>query len=550
MSKKQALIVLFCAVSGGALGAAAADTIDTEIGAGIGTSVDDVFGPGSGVAIRTSITSVTYATPRPVHRNGLAYLETTGSVKGVGWGGRKDALDGPGPSFNADSHYAYDVPFVLRWPRNFDGTLVYYQHGYPNLGLSLFAEAFLGEDNEARRFDEVESRSVAEGVLAAHRGHALFAPNLGGLRRDGGFSVIALEGPFKDQPLNASIDVPITRDLAQLAKRLTERLAGRAVARAIGTGHSGGALIMQFIAGGASNPLDAPPARVLTGGNFVTPYVPASGVVFDGVIPIAGGAPPLLHPVFPASAPMLLLAGNADYAGVDSVIYANRLLRAGVNINQILRVYQIGSLPHNFAEIVESTPNGNRLATERLGFTPHPDSDRMAPVVAAAIDNLRRWIAEGVPPPPSRLNGAAFDTDGNGLADVIEFTPAAGGATRLFPFAEDAAIDRILAEQFELSAAGGFPGNTRRYAEVLAALDHVPGSILLPYVRCRVGGFNLSIDAELVPFGDLAAHWASFDAYRTCLGDAMNALAAEGLYDKRLGERSVVTEKIRGLFKR
>lgn len=547
MSRKRALIILLCAASAGAVGPAAADTVDTEIGAGIGTAVDDVFGPGSGVAIRTSITSVSYAKPRLVRRNGLVYLETTGSVRGVGWGGRKDPLEGPGPSVNAHVHYAYDVPFVLRWPRNFDGTLVYYQHGYPGLGLSLLADSYLGEGNEARRFDEVESRYVSDGALAARRGHALFAPNLGGLRRDGGFSVIALEGPFKDEPLNASLDVPITRDLAQLAKRLAGRLAGRAVARTVGAGHSGGALILQFMAGGASNPLDGSPTLVLTGGNFATPYVPASGLVFDGMIPIGGGAPPI-HPQLRAPAPMVLLAGNADYAGVDSVIYANRLLRAGVNLGQMVRVYQFGSLPHNFAELVESTPNGNRLAIE-LGFPPrHADSDRMAPVVAAAIDNLRRWIAEGVEPPPSRINGTALDTDGNGIVDAIEFAQAAGGATSLFPFAEDPAIDSILSEQFEFTAAAGFPGNTRRYAEVLAALDPVPGSILLPYVRCRVGGFKLAIDAELVAFSDLAARWPSFDAYRTCLADAMNALAADGLYDKQIGVRSVVTETVRALF--
>jgi hypothetical protein len=542
---KRSLIVLLCVA---AWGAVVADTVDTGIGAGIGTAVDDVYGPGSGVSIRTSIGSVTYAEPRLVHRDGLVYMETTGTVKGVGWGGRMDSLDGPGPSTTADVHYAYDVPFVLRWPSRFDGTLVYYQHGYAGMGFSLLAETYLGGRNEARRFDELESFYVSDAALAAERGHALFAPNLGGLRRDGGFSVIALEGPFQGQPLNASLDVPITRDLAQLARRLTARLTGRPVARTLGAGHSGGALILQFMAGGQSIAPDEPLPPALTGGNFVIPYVAGSGAVFDGMLPIAGGSFPI-HPQLRAAVPMILLAGNADYAGVDSVIYANRLLRAGVDIGQTLRIYQIGSLPHDFAEIVESTPNENQLALELFGAALHADSDRMAPVVALAIDNLREWIADGVPPPPSRINGTALDTDGNGVVDTIEFAPAAGGSTSLFPFAEDPAIDRILSEQFEFTAAGGFPGNTRRYAEVLAALSPVQGSLLLPYVRCRVGGFDLEIDAHLVPFGDLASRWPGFDAYRTCLGGAMDALAADGLYDKRIGARSVVTPTIRSLFK-
>lgn len=549
MSRKRALIVLLFAASAGAVGPAAADTVDTEIGAGISTAVDDALGPGSGVSIRTSITQVTYARPRVVHRDRLVYMETTGSVKGVGWGGRKDSIEAPGPSLSAMAHYAYDVPFVLRWAPDFDGTLVYYQHGYPGMGLSLLAEEQLGKRNEARYFAELESRYVSDGAVAAHRGHAVFAPNLGGLRRDGGFSVIALEGDFKDEPLNASLDVPITRDLAQLAKRLTERLAGREVSTTIGVGHSGGALIMQFIAAGLSVALGEPLPPTLTGGNFVTAYAESSGRVFDGLMPIAGGGLDLLvHPTLRAAVPTVLLAGNADYAGVESVVYAHRLRAAGVNIAQLVRVYQFGSLPHNFAELIESTPIANKLFLKQFGFARHADSDRMAPVVAAAIDNLRRWIAEGVPPPPSRINGTALDTDGNGIADAIEFSPQVGGPTRLFPFAEDAAIDRILAEQFELSAAGGFPGTTRRYAEVLTVLDRVPDSILLPYVRCRLGGFELASDARLVPFADLAARWPGLEAYRACLADAIEKLEADGLYDKELGARSVLTHTIRALF--
>src|SRR5262245_5036082 len=113
MNRKRVLIVLLCAAAGGGLDPAFADTVDTEIGAGIVTAVDDVLGPGSGVSMRTSITSVTYAEPRLVRRDGLVYMETTGSVQGVGWGGIKDPLEAPGPRLSALAHYAYQVPFVL-----------------------------------------------------------------------------------------------------------------------------------------------------------------------------------------------------------------------------------------------------------------------------------------------------------------------------------------------------------------------------------------------------------------------------------------------------
>ena len=96
---------------------------------------------------------------------------------------------------------------------------------------------------------------------------------LNGLKQDGTFSIIALEGPFADQPLMATIDVPIARDITQVAERLLARLTGRPVARTIGTGHSAGALVMQFVNSGASTNLDDG-TRLFTGGNFVPPIRP------------------------------------------------------------------------------------------------------------------------------------------------------------------------------------------------------------------------------------------------------------------------------------
>lgn len=529
-------------------------TVDTEIGRGIGTAVDDVFGDGTNVAVRTSIASVTYGKPRKVRDHGVVYFELLGSVEGVGWGGEVDTLGGPGPTFDAETHYDYDVPFVLRWPRAFDGTLVYYAHGYPNLGLELLGESVLGDENESRRIDELESRYVSDGALARERGHAIFSANLGGLRRDGSFSAVALEGPFAGQPLNLSIDAPIARDLAQLSKRLVERFAGRAVDRTIGAGHSGGAAVMQFVAGGVTTPIFEGPhagTPLFTGGNFVTPYDAASGLVFDGVIAIAPGDA-LVHPEFPATVPVIQLGGNADYSGVNMVRYASRLVRAGVDVDRVLRVYQVADLPHNFAEITEYSPKLNRVIGDVIGLEPSTDGERLAPVVAAAIDAVKVWIANGTEPPPSRLAGRAVDTDGDGAVDAVEFDQAGGASTRLFPFVEDPSIDTFEGEQFDLSVAGGFPGTVARYAEVLDALDHVSGSLDLPYVECRLGGYAFGPlgDARLVPFADLGARWPTFKSYRSSIRAAVSALAAERLYDERLGRRSVFTAEIRGLFGR
>ena len=53
---------------------AIATTVDFSIGAGIGTSVADVFGDGSNVPVQTSITSVTYENPVVVKRDGFSYF--------------------------------------------------------------------------------------------------------------------------------------------------------------------------------------------------------------------------------------------------------------------------------------------------------------------------------------------------------------------------------------------------------------------------------------------------------------------------------------------
>ena len=103
--------------------------------------------------------------------------------------------------------------------------------------------------------------------------------------------------------------------------------------------------------------------------------------------------------------------------------YAGRLQRAGVNLNTSTRIYQIRNLPHNFSEIVESTPNINALL-EGFGVIIGNDSERMAPFVAVAIDNMNAWLVGGTPPPRSWINGRSLDDDNNGVPDRIEFARA------------------------------------------------------------------------------------------------------------------------------
>jgi hypothetical protein len=521
--------MLVVALLFGAQAAGAADVVDTAIGQGISTTVTDVFGPGSGVSIATSITSVTYGSPAKITRQGITFYELQGSVQGIGWGGGLDSMGGPGPTTHAEAHYAYDVPFVLRLPAGFDGTLLYYQHGYASLGFSAVLDFFLGADNDARRFDLLESGYVAWPALQGNRRHAVFAANLGGLRRDGSFAATITEGPHTGTPVNMGVDVPISRDLAVLARRLVAHVGGVEVERAIGIGHSGGALIMQYLAGGLTDPVfpgDHGFAPIATGGNFVEAYEPDSGLVFDGVIPIAG-ARPVLHPAFPATARMIQITGTADYANVEAVQYVHRLLLAGVDVNAMMRVYQIANAPHNFREIVESTPATNAF----LGPDAFKaDGDAIGPVVASAVDHMREWLVSNTAPPVSRIDGVAADTALPPGVDTILFSQAAGGTTSTDPTVYDETIDVFTGDTRQLTAAAGFPGTVNRYAQVLAALLHEPAPLLLPSVACRQGGYVIGADARLEPF--TPSPWANEGQYRACVAAAINALAKQRLYAK------------------
>ena len=531
--------------------AAMAATVDPVVGAGIGTSVPDVFGNGSNVPVQTSITSVTYENPVVVNRTGLNYIEVVGSIQGIGWGGEFQDLSGPllppPQPLPSLSHYTFNIPFVLRWAANWDGVLVAYAHGYTPLSFTLLSESDLGPNNEARRLDLAEGQFVSDAVVGESRRHAFFAINLSGLDRQGGFSATASEGPFAGSPVNPSVDVPVWRDAAQLAERLLQKLSGRSVTRTIGVGHSGGALIMQWIASNRGFSLNGG-FPIFDGGNFVNAYDPGSGTIFEGVIPLAGGGFFPVHPQFPLTARMILIAGNTDFAGVDQVNYAGRLQRAGVNLNASVRIFQVRNLPHNFAEIVESTPNINRDIAEHAGIGPSPDAERMAPLVASAIDNMDAWLGRSIPPPRSWINGVALDDDHNGIPDRIQFSRANGSVTSDFPFVEDPAIDAFLGDSFEFSAAGGFPGTVARYSEVLTGLDHVSSSLSLPYLRCRLGGYQFAADATLLPSPDLDRRWKSFGQYKSSVEQAMNDLAQEGVYDKPIGDRSVFTGEILSLF--
>ena len=496
---------------------------------GIGTNIPDVYGDGSGVAVASSVTSITYRPPVRLRGGDAEYLEVTGTIQGIGWGGEWQRLDGPNPTAAATSHYAYDIPFVLRWHPAFDGTLIYYSHGSTPLWFLTLADSVIGPANEGRR-NEREGDFVSAAMLAGNRRYAFFAPNLSGLKGDGTFSIRALDGPYAGQPLAGTVDAVTARDLARAAKRLLEALTGQAVKTTVGTGHSAGALVMQFLNGGQSMILDDEGfgTRLLTGGNYDTPYDAGSHRIFDAFVPLAP-AEVAVNRAQPASAPMLMVAGQAEFAGLSSVLYARRVARAGGDL-ALIRVYQVRNLPHEWAEIVESTPNLNRMIFDLIGVAPQAGGDRMKPVVAAVIDRAVDWAARGAAAPASRIEGSAVDFTGDGVPDAVSFPYANGGFTTAVPAVDDSSLDAYVG----FTADTAFDPVTARYLQSQSSMAHEPSALSLPGVACRLGGFVISdmfSDATFVPFADMTAHWKSFGEYQACVAGQVIALSRTGLYD-------------------
>jgi hypothetical protein len=311
---------------------------------------------------------------------------------------------------------------------------------------------------------------------------------------------------------------------------LLETLTGKTVKATVGTGHSAGALIMQFLNGGQSMILDDERfgTRLLTGGNYNTPYDAASGRIFDAFVPFAP-AEVTVNRAQPASAPMLMIGGQAEFAGVNSMLYARRVARAGGDLG-LLRVYQVRNLPHNWAEIVESTPNLNQMFLDLFGVSPQAGGDRMKPVAAAVIDRAVDWAAAGAPAPASRIEGSGLDLNGDAVPDAIAFPYANGGFTTAVPAVDDPVLDTYAG----FTADTAFDIVTARYLEPLSAMAHEPAALSLPGVTCRVGGFLVSegfSDSTLLPFANMAAHWKNFGEYQACVARQLVALSQTGLYD-------------------
>ena len=283
-------------------------------------------------AIRTYVTGVTVSGPSRLRRLGLNYEERRGEIEGVGWGG----VDINGARTN--QHYTYRVSYVLRIPPGWDGTLVVFRHGAAPLAFWLDLEQRLGPRNIGRYFHEVADRFVSDVALDPQRRWAYFAVNQTPVDAGGQFTTfLDPEEPGGGTPVQTIADVPIARDTTRVGQQLLNWLRGRHPKLTLCVGHSGGAGVNLKLNTG----LDPNSPGVLAGDNYVTPYDPASGKIYDGFMWLSGNPAPI-DPLRGFSAPTLLLAGEAETPSLLSATrHVKDLIDAGVDAQAWTRIYAV-----------------------------------------------------------------------------------------------------------------------------------------------------------------------------------------------------------------
>jgi hypothetical protein len=529
------------------LRAARADT--TVPITGIGTSVTDAF------VINTHADSVTYSDPVDVEINGMAAVEIRGTVSGVGWGGSGIVARA------VNAHYNYKIPFVARWRRHVPGQrLVFFNHGGgPSVITAVKRDKQAGVANVSR-FAELNG-DLLVGVPALLDHAAYFSINRRGLRGDGTFSatylppvppltaaeVAAIEADLATSPGDPTFhqpgiaagapvpvlpthDAPTCRDIARALEQVVAGILGKPFRTRIAVGTSSGARVFAAFDFGRSV---IGTQSVRTGGNNVVPYDVSSPRVFDGFV--LNGFPYIpgvahADPALPLSAPVMFVQGQGDERYQQHVTMAYELLQKGVVLNGSVWLYEIKNLTHVTRDNVNET-------------TQPSNGDGLGCIMSAAIRNLRTFLEQGQPPPPSRMAGRI-------IGGALRFDQADGSTTNVAPVPNDPTIDSYVVDA-NLTPRTIGSAETTRWLAVTAALPHVGDAITPPTVACRVGGYKLMFfGSQLVPFApaDLAAKYGCFECYRDCVCQTVCCLEAQGLYDPRVESACATAELARALF--
>jgi hypothetical protein len=515
---------------------------------GIGTRVG---------TINTRVERVTYGDPEPVPVEGLnEVLEVRGTVAGIGWGG------GGIIARARDAHYAYQIPFVLRWSsRKSTRDVVLHHHGGGVTLLAAVAREKLDGQNNVNRITE-RAGDEAVGRPALLNRCAYIATNRRGLRGDGSFSATYLPeevapltqaevdgllatignlpGPAgftqpgiavgSPVPLNPSNDVPTSRDIARALQELAARLLRTKFKARIYSGHSSGARLGGAINFGRSAfGLQSLP----TGGNQVVPYDLSSERIFDAFLLfgfVYDSDAERADSAQPISAPTFFLQSRGDERYQHPIRMAHELLQKGVDLNRWVRIYEVKGLTHIPRDILFDVP---QPAT----------GDAWGGYLGAALTNLLELDQNRREPPLSRIAGRV-------VGGALVFDQEGGTTTSLVPILENSLLDSLASDPLVLPRLIG-PADRDRWLAVTSALAHVDDAIPSPAVACRVGGYGLRFSAPfLTPFSPatLAGLYGDFPGYVACVEDVVEMLEAQRLYDPRVEPAEATAELSRGLF--
>jgi hypothetical protein len=528
--------------------AEAADTVVPI--SGIGTHLNAPF------VINTRVDAVTYSGPETVELEGFGEaFEMRGTVSGIGWGGVAAVARA------SNAHYAYDIPFVARWRK--DGTskdlVMHFHGGNQPVTAVVLGEKLLGPEN-THRFAELGS-DFSHGLPALLNHCAYVSTNRRGLRGDGTFSATYLPseiapltateaaalnaaiaaGPGNPGfvqpgiiagapvPLTPTTDAPTFRDISRALQEVVGAAMQTRFRTRICTGHSSGTRLSAAFNFGRSTLSATLSAR--TGGNYIVPYQPASGRIFDAFILYGLPAEPSerVDATLPISAPTFCIIGRGDERYQQPIHLANELLAKGVSLNDWLRIYEVKGLTH--------------LTRDLVGTVQPSNGDALGCFVSAAIRNIREWMRDGIEPPLSRIAGRiqngtlVFDVDG-------------GATTNMQPILENPAIDSLQIDAMLTPRLIG-PAETARWQAVTAVLAHEADSIIPPAIACRLGGYRIRFfGATLLPFAPetLEAMYGSFEGYKDCVEDVVAELEAARLYDPRVESAKETAELSRPLF--
>jgi hypothetical protein len=554
---------------------------------GIGTRVEAQNR--SDPLIQTFVREVTLSEPVLIRRMGLEYYEVRGIIEGVGWGGENGYA-------RLESHYTYKVPYVLRVPVGWRGTLVVFRHGAAPLVFWKGGETSFGPRNTGRIFHEVADRFISDVAVEPARRWAFFSANYTPYAMDGRLSSFLLPGTdddndgridedpgqdddgdglededprdFIDNDLDGLIDedVPVdddrdgrinedpgrtpiqlmqdatlARDTTLVAKRLLKVITTRTPTVTLGTGHSGGSNQNMVVNIGVdSNRVTG--RRIRIGDNFEEAYDPASSKIFDGFLAFGGGGGANGLPIDPAlglSAPTVFVAGEADAASIAVIRQVKEMIDRGLNAASLARVYMVRNVAHIDSDLVRG------LRWDPPEQFARGAGDRLKPLTAALLDALYRWVAEGTAPPQSMINGVPIDLNGDGVVDSLRFpqsTKPGPVSTFSFPYVDDPTLDRASGPITNLQNNAAL---SMAWATVQQTLRARIESIVLPETACRRGRFSFVVQGpvttQFVPFDarTLAAMWGT-TAHLTCRVQTVDGLIARGLYNP-----TVVTIDIR-----